>query len=232
MQALLRLDNVTKSFSGIKVVDELSFEVQEHDIIGVIGPNGAGKTTLVNLISGMLQLDSGFIYFKGERIDSLRPFQIVRKGVARSFQIPKPFKNMTVTENLTVPIITVHKGLDSGRIQEILRILDLQKVADLPAGSISVGQQKLLEIGRMFALDPELMMLDEPTAGVHPDLRRMVVQILKGIDKTILMVSHDLNFVKLLCNRAIVLNAGKKVVEGDLSCLKDPLVAEAYLGRK
>jgi len=233
---LLRVDNVVKSYSGVPAIDGLSFEVQELEIVGIVGPNGAGKTTIINIITGMQNLDSGSVYFKGERIDTLRTPEIVRRGIARSFQIPKPFKKMTVTENLAVPMITLHSEVDHGKIQRILEILSLNSVANELARNISVGQQKLLEIGRILALDPKLLMLDEPTAGVHPDLRRMIVQILQEIyivgGRTVLIVSHDLNFIKQLCQRVVVMNAGKKLIEGDLSVLQDPLVVEAYLGRR
>jgi branched-chain amino acid transport system ATP-binding protein len=230
---IMTLDNIVKAFGGNNVIDGLSFSIQERDVVGIVGPNGAGKTTLINTISGMYALDGGAIYFKGERIDKLKTHQIVRKGLARSFQIPKPFKKMTVTENLTVPMLAMGKKPDYGRIQEILATLKLTRVADEKASNISVGQQKLLEIGRMLALDPQLLMLDEPTAGVHPELRKMITQILRGVnDKTLMIVSHDLNFVKELCNHIIVMNAGKKLVEGGLSCLQDPLVIEAYLGKR
>jgi branched-chain amino acid transport system ATP-binding protein len=232
MQDFLRVDSIEKSFAGVKVIDQLSFNVEEGDIIGIVGPNGAGKTTLINLICGMLPLDEGTIHFKGERIDRLKPHEIVRKGIARTFQIPKPFKKMTVTENLIVPMLTKHNKPDYGRIQELLTTLNLQRVAQSEAQHISGGQQKLLEIGRILALDPDLLLLDEPTAGVHPDLRRTIVQILQGIgNKTILIVTHDLNFVTSLCRHVIVMNAGTKLVEGDLRCLQDPRVVEAYLGR-
>ena len=229
---MLELKNISKSFSGVQVVDGFSAELRGNEILGVVGPNGAGKTTLINLISGMQTVNSGSIFYKGEKIDNLRTHEIVRRGIARTFQIPKPFKKLTVVENLMVPSIAVSGKTDRNKIDEILTTLKLSTVASQRAGNISGGQQKLLEIGRILALDPEVLLLDEPTAGVHPDLRQMIVQILGGIKgKSILVVSHDLNFVRQLCQRIVVMNAGKKLCEGDLSVLENPLVVEAYLGR-
>lgn len=235
-KSFLSIEKLVKSYSGVRVIDELSFQVQELEIVGIVGPNGAGKTTLINLLSGMQVIDSGAVYFRGERIDNLRPHQIVERGIARSFQIPKPFKKMTVAQNIALPMITLHGAANQERIQQILAMLSLDRVADELAQNISVGQQKLLEIGRILSLDPKLLMLDEPTAGVHPDLRKMIVEILKEIYKagqrTMIIVSHDLNFVKQLSGRVVVMNAGKKLIEGDVRVLQDPVVVEAYLGRK
>lgn len=228
---VLKVEHVSKSFSGLKAVDDFSAEISDSEICGIVGPNGAGKTTLINLISGMIQPDNGSIYFNGERIDHLKPHKIVRKGIVRSFQVPKPFRRMTVVENLSVPSIAVHGMVQPRVIDEILDLIDLKKLAQKPAGSLSGGEQKLLGIGCALSLKPKLLLLDEPTAAVHPKLRGKIADLLLSVKATsIIVVSHDMNFVTKVSRRLIVMNAGKKLVEGGADVLKDARVVEAYLG--
>lgn len=229
---LLTLEHVSKSFAGTKAVDDFSAQIGELERCGIVGPNGAGKTTLINLISGMLELDTGSIYLDGERIDHLKPHEIVRKGIGRSFQIPKPFRRMTVLENLSVPQVAVHGRLQPHILDETLDLVELRRLADEPAGNLSGGEQKLLGIGCALCLSPKLLLLDEPTAAVHPTLRWKIADLLLSIkDKCMIIVSHDINFVTKVCPRLIVMNAGKKLVEGDSTVLQDPRVVEAYMGR-
>jgi branched-chain amino acid transport system ATP-binding protein len=230
---LLELKDVTKIFNQVKVVDEFSSSIKDDQVTGIVGPNGAGKTTLVNLISGMHKLDGGTIHLDGERIDRLKAFELARRGVGRTFQIPKPFGKMTVYENLCVPMIAVHGKVDHDRVQKTLEIITLDRLRDLPAGKLSVGQQKLLEFGRVFVVNPKLILLDEPTAGVHPTLRKMIVELIAGLqDRITVIISHDISFIQKTCKSVIVMNAGKKLIEGGLDVLQDSLVVEAYMGKK
>jgi branched-chain amino acid transport system ATP-binding protein len=230
---LLELKDVTKIFNSVKVVDGFSSNIQNERVTGIIGPNGAGKTTLVNLISGMHSLDGGTIYLDGARIDRLKAFELARRGVGRTFQIPKPFGKMTVFENLSVPMVAVNGRIDEGVIQRTLELITLDRLRDLPAGKLSVGQQKLLEFGRVFAVNPKLILLDEPTAGVHPTLRRTIVELIEGLqDRITVVISHDISFIQKTCKSVIVMNAGKKLIEGGPEVLQDAVVVEAYMGKK
>ena len=230
---MLELKEVTKAFNRVRVVDEFSSVIKDEQVTGIIGPNGAGKTTLINLISGMHNLDGGSIHLDGERIDRLKAFQLARKGVGRTFQIPKPFGKMTVFENLSVPMIAVKGEADEAVIEKTLRLITLDRLRDLPAGKLSGGQQKLLEFGRVLVVNPKLILLDEPTAGVHPTLRRTIVELIEGLkDRITVVVSHDINFIQRTCKSVIVMNAGRKLIEGTPDVLRDEVVVEAYMGRR
>ncbi len=249
---MLEIKNVHKSFGGLKAVDGCTLKVQEGSITGLIGPNGAGKTTLFNVITGHYKLDQGSILFKGHEIAGLAPHQVFRKKIYRTFQITREFAQMTVLENLMImPEQQVGERIwntwfkPSGikkqekeikdKALEVLEFVELIDLKDEYAGSLSGGQRKLLELARSMMADPELVLLDEPGAGVNPTLMKKLmanIQTLcseKGI--TFFLIEHDMDLVMRLCQTVIVMSEGKKLAEGTSEEIKkDERVLEAYLG--
>jgi branched-chain amino acid transport system ATP-binding protein len=235
LSVVLETQQVVKSFDGLRAVNDCSLEVQKGTITGLIGPNGAGKTTLFNLITGFLRPTSGKILLNGERIDGLAPHRLFRKGVVRTFQIPRELKRMTVLENLMlVPPEQAGEALWNPlflpfrvRRQErelrdkalgVLEFVDLWHLRDEYAANLSSGQKKLLELARTLMSDPDLILLDEPGAGVNPTLMKRLVaniEVLcfeKGI--TFFLIEHDMDLVTRLCNPIIVMSNGEKIAEG------------------
>jgi len=249
---ILEVKEITKSFGGLRAVDRCSLEVKEGTITGLIGPNGAGKTTLFNLITGFYRPDGGQILFRGERIDGLRPHQIFHRGIYRTFQIPREFPQMTVLENLMVmPSGQVGERIWGGwffpsavrrqereikeRALEVLRFVDLIDLRDEYAGNLSGGQRKLLELARAMMVEPKLILLDEPGAGVNPTLMRKLVDYIKKLSEergmTFLIIEHDMDLVASLCNPVIVMSEGRKLAEGTPEEVKrNERVLDAYLG--
>lgn len=250
---MLKVKRAVKEFSGFRAVDECSFEVEKNKITGLIGPNGAGKTTMFNLIAGSLDLDQGEVYFSEQKVNDFAPHQIARLGLARTFQIPKTLKRMTVLENLML----VPKGQSGENIWnswfrgsrvkneekenaakafETLEFLEIEHLADEMAVNLSGGQKKLLELGRTLMAEPELILLDEPGAGVNPTLLNKIAENilkLKEKGKTILLIEHNMDLIMNICDRVIVMNDGKHLVEGTPAEIKtNPQVLEAYLGEK
>ncbi len=249
---LLEVRSVEKSFGGLQAVDHCSLEVHKDSITGLIGPNGAGKTTLFNLLTGLYKPSGGEILFKGDRIDGLPPHEIFRRRMCRTFQITREFSHMTVLENLMlVPenqkgenILNTWfrpglvKKQERGIRDKALGILEFVELVDLRdeyAGTLSGGQKKLLELAKTMMADPDLILLDEPGAGVNRTLMRKLTDnirelcALKGI--TFLIIEHDMDLVMSLCNPVIVMSEGKKLAEGTPDEIKsDPRVLEAYLG--
>ena len=249
---ILEIRDVVKNFGGIRAVNHCSFKMQQGTITGLIGPNGAGKTTLFNLITGFLQCTSGQVLFQGKRIDGLTPHKIFRHGIVRTFQIPRELKRMTVLENLMlVPSHQVGEYIWSSWLLpwqvkrqeqeieanalEVLRFVNLFDLKDEYAGNLSSGQKKLLELARTLMAEPQLVLLDEPGAGVNPtlmkelvdDIRRSCVE--KGL--TFLVIEHDMSLVMQLCNPIIVMCNGENLVEGSpQEVQQDQRVLEAYLG--
>jgi branched-chain amino acid transport system ATP-binding protein len=252
MSPLLEVERVVKSFDGVRAVNGCSLQVQPGTITGLIGPNGAGKTTLFNLITGFLRPTSGRIVFKDERIDGLPPHQIFRRGVVRTFQIPRELKQMTVLENLMlVPSEQAGERLWNpwffpfrvarqereirDKALDILEFVDLWHLRDEYAANVSSGQKKLLELARTLMADPEMILLDEPGAGVNPTLMRKLVhnieQLCYGKGITFFLIEHDMDLVTRLCNPIIVMSNGEKLAEGPPDEVKsDERVLDAYLG--
>jgi branched-chain amino acid transport system ATP-binding protein len=252
MSPLLEVERVVKSFDGVRAVNGCSLQVQPGTITGLIGPNGAGKTTLFNLITGFLRPSSGRIVFKGDRIDGLPPHQIFRRGVVRTFQIPRELKLMTVLENLMlVPSEQAGERLWNpwffpfrvarqereirDKALDILEFVDLWHLRDEYAANVSSGQKKLLELARTLMADPEMILLDEPGAGVNPTLMRKLVhnieQLCYGKGITFFLIEHDMDLVTRLCNPIIVMSNGEKLAEGPPDEVKsDERVLDAYLG--
>jgi len=232
---ILKVEKLTKSFGGIVAVDDVSFNVNKGEIFGIIGPNGSGKTTTINLISGFLKPDAGDIYFKNIRINNLKPYERVRMGLARTFQLVRLFKRLTLLENLLVPYS--HIKLEE-RLEKAINMLEFFGLIDLKdelVCNLSFGQQRLIELARVLMLDPELILLDEPTGGVNPVLIDKIVEYIhklrKEEGKTFVIIEHNLSVVNRLCDRVMVLDHGEKIAEGKLSSIRhNERVIKAYLG--
>ncbi len=248
---LLSVRGLVKAFGNLRAVDGVDLDVKPNRITGLIGPNGAGKTTVFNLIAGTLKPAAGTIHFLGKRIDGLTPDQVFRKGLARTFQVPKPFPQMTVLENvMMVPTEQLgerfwNNWLIRGRVQHqeeqvreramaALETCALAEKADEMAGRLSGGQQKLLELARVLMIDPKLILLDEPAAGVNPALLETLVDRIVAMNRSgiaFLLIEHNMELVMRLCDPIIVMMQGKVVVEGDATTVRDdPRVLDAYLG--
>lgn len=251
-QPLLSIQGLVKDFGGIRAVNHCSFDVVAGSITGLIGPNGAGKTTLFSLISGFYQPDAGRVYLDGEDVTGLPSHLIFRKGLCRTFQIPREHRSMTVTENLMLvpkgqigenfwaPILLPHLVRRQERelrekARSVLDFVELSHMADQPAGAMSGGQKKLLELARTLMADPKIVLLDEPAAGVNPTLmgkiRDKIVTLNRDMGITFLLIEHDMPLVMGLCDPVVVMNQGSKLVEGPPATVRtDPRVLEAYLG--
>ncbi|MBW2065372.1 MAG: ABC transporter ATP-binding protein [Deltaproteobacteria bacterium] len=233
-EPILVVDDVVKKFGEVAALDHCSFTVERGSITGLIGPNGAGKTTLFNLITGILRPDSGHVYFKGEDITGKKPYEIARKGVGRTYQIIRIFPKMTLMENLLV----VGKGKESEVMDKALHLLSLVKLVDKKdenASDLSFGQQKLLSLAQVLMLDAELILLDEPAAGINPTLQNELMSLihdLNGEGRTFLIVEHDMGVIMGHCGRVIALNYGQKIAEGSCDEIqKNECLLEHYFGR-
>jgi branched-chain amino acid transport system ATP-binding protein len=233
----LKIEGLKKHFGGVRAVDGLSAHIQGNELIGLIGPNGSGKTTTINTINGLLKPTDGRITFQGERIEHMPSYERARRGLGRTFQVTRVFQRMTVTQNLMVPALALSKDTRSEverRANEVMAFLTIEHLADEHAQNLSGGQQKLLELGRVLMLDPEVIFLDEPFAGVHPELRNQIHKYIKEVHKdgkAFVIVSHDMDTIFGLSERVIVMNEGQKIADGDPEAVrKDEAVIDAYLG--
>jgi branched-chain amino acid transport system ATP-binding protein len=218
----------------VRAVNGVSLALAPGRIYGLIGPNGSGKTTLFNCITGVEERDAGRILLDGVRIDGLKPYQIARRGVGRTFQIIRVFPELTALENLLV-VTTGPREAAETRARELLAFVKLQGLADEYAGNLSYGQQKLVEFVRMLMTDPTLILLDEPAAGVNRTLLNDLLEAvtrLRDAGKTVLLVEHDMKVVMGLCETVFVLDHGEKIAEGPPGAIQaDERVIEAYFGR-
>jgi branched-chain amino acid transport system ATP-binding protein len=248
---MLRVNEVSKDFGGVRAVDRVSFSLALDRVTGLIGPNGAGKTTLFNLIAGSLRPSAGSVAFEGERIDGQPPHAVFAAGIARTFQIPRPFSAMTVLENLMVAprrqsgerfwknwleprrIVAEERALRE-KARGLLAFVGLETLANAPARVLSGGQRKLLEFARVLMADPKLILLDEPGAGINPALLATLVEKISAVRKSgigFLIIEHNMDLVMSLCDPILVMASGVLLLEGSAAEVRrDPRVREAYLG--
>ncbi|MHA6686749.1 ABC transporter ATP-binding protein [Mesorhizobium sp. A556] len=234
-EPILVVRDVQKHFGGIKAANGVSLEVGRREIAGLIGPNGSGKSTLFSLVSGTVTPDSGQIRFDGQEVAGRSAYAIARLGLARTFQIPALFENMTVTENLLAAAAQGHWPGAHERATETLALLKLEHVADNRAADLSGGQQKLLEFGRVIMRQSSLILLDEVTAGVHPNIRKIILEAIARLRErgvTFLVIEHDMEMVRSVCDRIIVMDSGRVVTSGTFNdIVRNSEVMQTYLGR-
>ncbi len=249
--AILSTDNLVKRFGGLIAVNGVTLSIKKGGIVGLIGPNGSGKTTLFNILTGVYKPDSGRIFFNGERIDGLQPHQIYHKGLVRTFQIPRILQKMTVLDNLMISVKNPGEGFlpalfkrkqwskfekdVKDKALEILELLELEKYCYVPAGELSGGQMKLLEIARALISEPSMILLDEPTAGVNPvlanDIFMKLREIRKNMGVTLFIVEHRIELLMEHVDRVHVMHQGKIIAEGEPSdIINNDDVIKVYLG--
>jgi branched-chain amino acid transport system ATP-binding protein len=229
--------DLRKAFGGVRAVDGCSFAVPGGKISGLIGPNGSGKTTTFNLLTGVIRPDDGQVIYKGENIVGLKPHQVFSKRITRTFQVTRIFREMTVLENmLSVTGLAVPDRRARERAEELIAFVNLTHLRAEYAGRLSYGQQKLLEFARALMTDPDLILLDEPAAGVNRTLlQHLLEQIhrLQEMGKTIVIVEHDMNVIMNHCERIFVMDYGVKIAEGPPAEIQqNERVLEAYFGRR
>jgi branched-chain amino acid transport system ATP-binding protein len=236
--SLLSVKGLTKLFGGLRAVSDLSFEVRQGEILGLIGPNGAGKTTAFSLIAGFIPPSSGEIIFQGESIGGMKPYAVTRKGIARTFQIVKPFKKLTVLENATLAAFLKFASRREAE-KEAARILEKVGLGSKQlslAADLTLSDQKRLEIARALATDPKLLLLDEPMGGLNPTEVEQASQLVRNICRdgvTIIWVEHVLKAIMNVSDRVVVINYGKKIAEGTpQEVVENPEVITAYLGAR
>ena len=241
---MLKIKQVSKNFGGIKALDECSLEIEKGKVTAIIGPNGSGKTTLFNTISKLYVSDKGKIYLNNEDITHLKDFQISKKGISRTFQEVRLFKNLTIREHMDIALSRKNEGLienlisgnenNTKKINEILKLVGLNKPLSTYASDLSYGQRKLLDLAIAIAKPHFLLMLDEPVAGVNPQLRKEINKIIKELNKegeTILLIEHDMNFVMDLADYIFVMDAGNVIADGKPGEIqRNKKVLDAYLG--
>jgi branched-chain amino acid transport system ATP-binding protein len=234
----INVENLYKRFGGLTATNNVSFSVDPGEIVGLIGPNGAGKTTLFNCLTGFLTVDSGTILFGDEEIQNKLPDKINKLGIARTFQIPHTFRNMTVLENVMVGAFSRNHNIDAARKRslEVLEFLAFSSKKDLLGEHITLADEKLLSIARALATDPALLLLDEAMSGLTPREAQDAVEVVKKIRDSgvsIIVVEHVMEIVMPISDRVVVIDAGNKIAEGVPEIVaKDPAVIACYLGEE
>jgi branched-chain amino acid transport system ATP-binding protein len=238
MTALLSLDRLSKRFRGLVAVDGVSFSVPEGAIFAVIGPNGAGKTTLFNMIAGAIPPNSGTVSFAGEDITGLAPDAVCRRGIARTFQLVRPFPALSLEDNVIVGALLRRSDVGAARVHahELLRRFDLFDRRHDPASSLTLPDRKRLEVMRALATEPKLLLLDEVVAGLRPTEVDRLVTVLRELNRdsglTILLIEHVMRAVMALASRVLVLDHGTAIAEGEPGeVVRDPAVVQSYLGQ-
>lgn len=234
----LSVKNVTKNFGGLTAVNSMSFEIIEHEVLGLIGPNGSGKTTMMNLISGALKLSSGKIRLYGNSISGQSANSIAQHGVARTFQLVRMLNSMTVLENVSAGGVFGHRKLWGAQLEsnaiDVLEQVGISDVSNAPVSSLTYIDQKRVELARALISDPQLLLLDEWLAGLNPSELTIGIELINNLrseGRTIIVVEHVMDAIRSLCDRCVVMNSGSKIAEGmPQDVLADDEVIRAYLG--
>ncbi len=228
----LAVEGVSKYFGGFCALDGVSFEIRRGEALGLVGPNGSGKTTLLNVICGLYPPTKGRIFFRGSRVDGHKPHLLAKAGINRTFQLAKPFKSLTVRENIDLALS--HRNGDGASLDEILNLTNLTSMVGVEAGNLNAGQQKRLDLARAISLEPSVLFIDELGAGLNPvelnELAEMLRKMQSG-GRAIVVVEHLMGFLEKVVDHVLVLNAGKEIFRGELrQALGDQDVKRVFLG--
>lgn len=242
--AIIETKNLLKKFDGVKAIDDLSLQIEQGKITGIVGPNGSGKTTLINLLTGISNIGGGNVLISGIKLKNMKPYEVVFFGMTRTFQTIRLFEQMTVLDNVLIGMtkrnifgafFEKHQDYHLKQAQEILKKVDLWEKRNQLAVNLSYGQRKLLEIARALATQARVFLLDEPFAGLFPEMRKIIISIIKELreeEKTIVLVEHNMDLIRELCDEIIVMDSGKLLAQGAPNeTLAEARVVQSYLGK-